>query len=508
MVQLHPQQSEVSNSSAENQYFEASDQQTDISSSLPMPTASARTSRGTSFRTSGDESSSIVNRSSQTLYTTEIKPGDDELIFTKRVVHSKRITLGAEVEKPWLKSKSRKKLKIINYIVLLGFVLGLAVIGVLGYFAYADISNFKFCEVLVDDFSEFNKNVWEREVQIGGFGTGAFDWTTDSDRNSFVKNGKLYILPTLTNETIDDNDISNGYTVNLTTDGTCTGSGGAQCWIRSNSTTGAIIPPVQSARLNTKSSASIKYGKVEVRAKLPKGDWLWPAIWLLPKNNTYGPWPASGEIDIAESRGNGVHYPMGGHDVISSSLHWGPDVAQDQYLRTTSHSTQRLGMFSSTFHIYGLEWNEKYIKSYIDGRLRQVLYHGFKKPFWDFGHFSTTYQNGTVIQNPWPLNNKIAPFDQEFFLVLNVAVGGTNGFFPDSMGDKPWTNAQETTAPRSFWSAVSSWYPTWPQKEEDRALVVDYVKMYKICSTAEKNQKRDTFLKPFSWMVPFLRFKK
>ena len=59
-----------------------------------------------------------------------------------------------------------------------------------------------------------------------------------------------------------------------------------------------VIQPVQSARITTQTSASISFGKVEVRAKLPKGDWLWPAIWMLPVDNAYGPWPLSGEIDV------------------------------------------------------------------------------------------------------------------------------------------------------------------------------------------------------------------
>ena len=53
-----------------------------------------------------------------------------------------------------------------------------------------------------------------------------------------------------------------------------------------------------SARLNTSGTAGIKYGKVEVKAKNPRGDWLWPAIWMLPVDNMYGPWPLSGEIDV------------------------------------------------------------------------------------------------------------------------------------------------------------------------------------------------------------------
>jgi beta-glucanase (GH16 family) len=57
-----------------------------------------------------------------------------------------------------------------------------------------------------------------------------------------------------------------------------------------------IINPIQSAFISTKNSATIKFGKVEVRAKLPTGDWIWPAIWMLPKHNVYGGWPASGEV--------------------------------------------------------------------------------------------------------------------------------------------------------------------------------------------------------------------
>lgn len=63
-----------------------------------------------------------------------------------------------------------------------------------------------------------------------------------------------------------------------------------------------------SARLTTRKSHHIQFGKVEVVAKLPKGDWLWPAISMLPVDNSYGPWPESGEIDIMQGRGNGPEY--------------------------------------------------------------------------------------------------------------------------------------------------------------------------------------------------------
>ena len=62
--------------------------------------------------------------------------------------------------------------------------------------------------------------------------------------------------------------------------------------------------PIQSARLRTAKSFSFRYGRLEVEAKMPKGDWLWPAVWLLPRYQKYGTWPQSGEIDLLESRGN------------------------------------------------------------------------------------------------------------------------------------------------------------------------------------------------------------
>lgn len=120
-------------------------------------------------------------------------------------------------------------------------------------------------------------------LQVGGFGNGEFDWTTTDDSNVFVDQEGLHIVPTLTTETtsITSAEITNGYTLNLTKaggDGTCTGTTNEACSVHSNSTLGTVINPVRSARLNTNGSRSITYGRVEVVARLPAGDWLWPAI--------------------------------------------------------------------------------------------------------------------------------------------------------------------------------------------------------------------------------------
>lgn len=127
----------------------------------------------------------------------------------------------------------------------------------------------------------------------------------DSSNNSFVEDGILYLVPTLTSDEIGKEAVFDAYAYNTTG---CTNANLTHCGAVSNSTLKAVINPVQSARITTKFSHSIRYGRVEIRARLPRGDWLWPAIWMLPTDNEYGPWPVSGEIDIMESRGNGPEY--------------------------------------------------------------------------------------------------------------------------------------------------------------------------------------------------------
>lgn len=90
-----------------------------------------------------------------------------------------------------------------------------------------------------------------------------------------------------------------------------------------------------SSRLRTVDSFNFRYGRVEVTAQIPKGDWIWPAIWMLPTDQAYGQWPASGEIDIMESRGNDPSCAAGGSDKFGSTLHWGPTFDQNRYEMTT-----------------------------------------------------------------------------------------------------------------------------------------------------------------------------
>ncbi len=141
-----------------------------------------------------------------------------------------------------------------------------------------------------------------------------------------------------------------------------------------------------SARIDTRDRFSFRYGKLIVRAKLPVGDGLWPAIWLLPQDKSYGDWPASGEIDILEARGRLPRQ-------ISGTLHYGKDWDH----KVTDESSYELENGTiNEYRDYGLEWDAGSIRWLVDGHI-----------------FAER-----------PLEPGVMPFDQPFYLVLNLAVGG------------------------------------------------------------------------------------
>ncbi|KIK46821.1 glycoside hydrolase family 16 protein [Suillus luteus UH-Slu-Lm8-n1] len=411
------------------------------------------------------------------------------------------------LDKPWVTTKDPYA-RIAYFLTYSVAFLGIAASALRCYFGYKSVPliNGNLCMVLDEDFTSdtdttFGPNGnWVREVQLGGFGNGEFEMTTSSTNNSYTSNGYLYITPTLTSNMIGADAVLNGYTYNLTdctynSTNPMTNPGSSNttsfdatayyqaCGAVSNSTTGTIINPIQSARITTRNKASIRYGRVEVRAKVPRGDWLWPAIWMLPVNNTYGPWPMSGEIDIMESRGNGRSYPDQGIDYVRGSLNWGPLSFLNAVSKTFGWWTQRRTDYGEGFHTYALEWTESFLRIYVDTRLHYMLELSFNEPFFTRGNFPSVVQNGTepiVLQNPWINGTNATPFDQPFYLILNLAVGGTNGWFPDNAGNKPWLDNSKT-AMLDFAKAQDSWYPTWGSDGESGSFIVDSVKMWEIC---------------------------
>lgn len=138
----------------------------------------------------------------------------------------------------------------------------------------------QYCLVYEDHFKTLDPSIWSHEVQLDGFGTGSFDWATTDTKNAYVDWQGLHIVPTLTNATtnITTDQLYANYTLDLLADGSCTSKRNTSCIASSDPIKGTMIPPVRSARLTTKGKMGIRYGKVEVVAKLPRGDWIWPAI--------------------------------------------------------------------------------------------------------------------------------------------------------------------------------------------------------------------------------------
>lgn len=102
----------------------------------------------------------------------------------------------------------------------------------------------------------------------------------------------------------------------------------------------------------------------------------------------------------------------------------------------------RRSTFSDDFHVFSLEWDEQFLRIFVDTRLHDSFQMKFDEPFFQRGKFPPTVAaNDTFIVTPDPWVNgtkNVAPFDQPFYLIMNVAVGGTNGWFPDGVGNKPW----------------------------------------------------------------------
>jgi len=465
--------SPVSRSGVQSGYFtgDASEQSSFVEANRPSTGIS---SISPSVVTRDSYMSPPVRQSAvyQSLHSTKLPPK-----YTKPST-----MLTGAIEKPW-KSMNNSQLRWAYWITYAAATFGIIAGALRCYFGWKNVPRLgNLCQVMEDNFETLNLDIWSRDVDLGGFGNGEFEMTTNSPTNSFVKDGKLYILPTLTSDVIGQNAIFDGYTFNLTG---CTNPKWQACGVVSNSSTNTVINPVQSARLTTRISHNIQFGKVEVVAKIPRGDWLWPAIWMLPVDNAYGMWPMSGEIDIMEARGNDPSYQKQGRNVVRGSLNWGPLVQLNSGWKTYGWRGMRRGSFDQGFHTYSLEWDESFIRIYVDNRLHFMLVLTIKESFWDRGDFPQVVSNGSdyiVLKDPWVNGTLAAPFDKPFYLILNVAVGGTSGWFPDGYGEKPWLDGS-LTAMRDFAKKQDDWYATWPQGDsiEDRALIVESVKMWEKC---------------------------
>ena len=204
--------------------------------------------------------------------------------------------------------------------------------------------------------------------QMCGFGNRELQYYTDNPNNLKVKDGLLAI--TATQDSIGENGF-------------------------------------QSAKLVTQGLASWKYGRFEIRAKVPPGKGNWPAFWMLPEDNKYGGWPSSGEIDIMEHAG---YHP----NIVYGTVH---TESFNHMKRTEDNDSLSIASLYEEFHVFTVEWSRDKIEWFIDDK----KYHTF---------FNRKNDN----PNEWP-------FDQPFYLILNLAIGGSwggkygiaNDIFPNRM---------------------------------------------------------------------------
>ena len=170
-----------------------------------------------------------------------------------------------------------------------------------------------------------------------------------------------------------------------------------------------------SAKIVSRGKGDWLYGRFEIRAKLPRGLGTWPAIWMLPTDWKYGGWPASGEIDIMEH----VGYDPG---IVHGTIH---TESYNHMKQTQKEGKITVQDAQDSFHVYTVDWTEDKMDFYVDDH----LYH-------------------TITRNPKE-DYKGWPFDQRFYLIMNIAVGGN-------------------------WGGAKGVDPKiWPQKME-----IDYVRVY------------------------------
>lgn len=234
------------------------------------------------------------------------------------------------------------------------------------------------------DGNNLDREKWSFEKNCWGGGNNELQCYIESDRNAYVADGKLHIVAL--KESTDGpslNEEDPGYP-------------GA-----------SVTRDYSSARLRSKGSGDWTYGRIEINARLPQGQGIWPAFWMLPSENRYGGWPLSGEIDILEAVN--LNTP-GFENTVHGTLHYGQVWPNNQYTGTEYSPPQNTW---EVFHTYAVEWQEGEIRWYVDDvHFATQTSDGWFTYYWDGD------EKGFTTGSP------AAPFDQNFHLLLNLAVGG------------------------------------------------------------------------------------
>ncbi|WP_049721291.1 glycoside hydrolase family 16 protein [Gilvimarinus polysaccharolyticus] len=251
-----------------------------------------------------------------------------------------------------------------------------------------------------DEFegTTIDSSKWEHEVNCWGGGNNEAQCYTSAPANSYVEDDLLHISA-----------IYEG--------------AGNVCGPNTNqedpnyATAPNVCKDYSSARLRTRNQGDWTYGRMEIRAKMPQGVGIWPAIWMLPSDtSTYGGWPHSGEIDIFEAFQPGVAgpAPTGTANEMHGTLHYGFSWPWNQYSGAAYEPPTNIW---DDFYTYTVEWEEGEIRWYVDDVLFARNSGNWFIYYW--AGQEVGYQVGTGAQ----------PFDNPFHMILNLALG--NGEYID-----------------------------------------------------------------------------
>eukprot|EP00808_Paulinella_micropora_P002497 g29198.t1 len=274
------------------------------------------------------------------------------------------------------------------------------------------------------DAPSLDRSKWEVEVNCWGGGNHEAQCYRDSPANVYVQDGMLHLRPIYHPQGYTGVSLAEGCTLN--NENSCR-------WTKK----------FTSARIRSLANVdkgSWLYGKIEARLQLPKGDFLWPAFWMLPTDQAYGTWAASGEIDIMEYRGQEAN-------LYSSALHFSGEWPLNTHI--TSGATDTGVDLSQDHHTFSLHWRPDMMDFSLDGQVKWSV--SLNRSFWDGrGH------------DPYAGADR-KPFDQRFHILLNNAVAG--GFFPvEKYGEFDPARANASWAAPAF---KVDWVRVYAQPEQD-----------------------------------------
>jgi len=312
--------------------------------------------------------------------------------------------------------------------------------------------------IFSDTFSTFNETKWTPERKFAAGPDYEFVLYDIDDAVMKVENDLLNLKPTLLENLYGEGIVTS--TTGLDLEESCTGvSAKEECQKQADGW--FILPSVASGKITTKDSFSFKYGKIDIRAKLPKGNWIYPELYLNALSDEYGSEYDSGQLTVAFLPGNADKSKE-----LSGGCVLGFEPAARSYAMKKSRSVKK---WNDDFHVYSLTWSPEKISVSVDDR----NYGNIFPPEGGFASIADTIKVTASTAERWRGGSKIAPFDKEMYITLGVGVGGF--CFPDRTdGTKPWEN-NEPKGPKDFYRAKSEWLQTW---SDDSRLVVDYVKVW------------------------------